>query len=340
MLRNISYIVLLCLLSISCAKETNETRVERLQIMEVPPGFPEVDHSVGNEFTIERWDLGKKLFYDPILSKDGSISCASCHDPKLSFSDNKDFSLGVNELLGTRNAPSLANVAYHPYYTREGGVPTLEQQILVPIQEHNEFNNNIILIADTLLTINEYVEMSIKAYNQEPNAFVITRALSQFERSMISGQSAYDLEYHYAIENSMSDAAIRGKQLFESNRLACSSCHGGFNFTNYAFENNGLYLDYADEGRARLTQNPDDIALFKVPSLRNITLTGPYMHDGSIETLSEVIEHYSSGGKAHVHKSDLIQPLNLTSIEKSDLITFLESLTDQYFITNNNLSDD
>ena len=184
--------------------------------MEVPPGFPEVDHSVGNEFTIERWDLGKKLFYDPILSKDGSISCASCHDPKLSFSDNKDFSLGVNELLGTRNAPSLANVAYHPYYTREGGVPTLEQQILVPIQEHNEFNNNIILIADTLLTINEYVEMSIKAYNQEPNAFVITRALSQFERSLISGQSAYDLEYHYAIENSMSDAAMRGKQLFES----------------------------------------------------------------------------------------------------------------------------
>jgi cytochrome c peroxidase len=99
-------------------------------------------------------------------------------------------------------------------------------------------------------------------------------------------------------------------------------------------------LDYADEGRARLTQNPNDIALFKVPSLRNIALTGPYMHDGSIETLSEVIEHYSSGGKAHVHKSDLIQPLNLTSIEKSDLITFLESLTDQYFITNNNLSDD
>lgn len=308
--------------------------------MEAPPGFPEVEHPTGNEFTIERWELGKKLFYDPILSKDGSISCASCHDPKLAFSDNKNVSIGAGGLLGTRNAPSLTNVAYHPYYTREGGLPTLEMQILVPIQEHNEFNNNIILIADTLNTISNYVNMSNNAYNRAPDAFVITRALSQFERSMISGQSAYDLEYNYGIDGQMSASAMRGKVLFESSRTACSSCHNGFNFTNYDFENNGLYLDYADEGRARLTQNSNDIALFKVPSLRNVALTGPYMHDGSIATLSEVIEHYNTGGKPHIHKSELVQPLNLTNNEKSDLISFLESLTDNKFITNNNLSND
>ena len=126
----------------SCTKENDNTEVAKLDIMEIPVGFPSIVHPQGNEYSQERWDLGKKLFYDPILSRDGMVSCASCHDPALSFADNQVVSLGSDGLLGTRNAPSLANVAYHPYYTREGGIPTLEMQILVPIQEHNEFNNN------------------------------------------------------------------------------------------------------------------------------------------------------------------------------------------------------
>lgn len=327
-------------MAISCAKESESTEIANLQIMEIPLGFPEIEHPEGNEYTPERWELGKRLFYDPILSKDGSISCASCHDPSLAFSDNQSVSIGSGGLLGTRNSPSLANVAYHPYYTREGGLPTLEMQILVPIQEHNEFNNNIVLIADTLSKIPSYVQMAKAAYDREPGAFVITRALSQFERSMISGQSIYDLEYNYDIKGSMSDAALRGKELFDSERMSCSTCHSGFNFTNYSFENNGLYDEYPDNGRERLTQDPNDKALFKIPSLRNVEITGPYMHDGSMETLAEVIEHYNTGGSGHINKSELVQPLNLTENEKSDLLAFLKSLTDQNFISNTNLSNE
>ena len=324
----------------SCAKEKESTEIAILQIMEVPKGFPEIEHPEGNEFTTERWVLGKQLFYDPILSKDGSISCASCHDPSLAFSDNKSVSIGSGGLLGTRNAPSLANVAYHPYFTREGGLPTLEMQILVPIQEHDEFNNNIVLIADTLGKIPAYVEMAKLAYDREPDAFVITRALSQFERSMVSGQSAYDVEYNYGIDGSMSERAARGKILFESERPSCATCHSGFNFTNYSFQNNGLYDEYPDNGRERLTQDPNDKALFKVPSLRNVEVTGPYMHDGSITTLSEVIEHYNTGGSNHLNKNSLIKPLGLTEDDKTDLLAFLESLTDQKFISNKNLSNE
>lgn len=308
--------------------------------MEVPKGFPEVEHPEGNEYTRQRWELGKMLFYDPILSKDGKVSCASCHDPTLAFSDSEKVSRGSGDLLGTRNAPSLANIAYHPYFTREGGVPTLEMQILVPIQEHNEFNNNIVLIADTLAKIETYVQMAKLAYDQTPNAFVITRALSQFERSLVSGQSQYDLEFSYGIEGLMTAAALRGKALFESDKTSCSSCHTGFNFTTYSFENNGLYKEYDDNGRERLTQNPNDKGLFKVPSLRNVGITGPYMHDGSLKSLEEVIEHYNLGGKNHINQSALTRPLNLTAQEKSDLVSFLHSLTDQNFITNKDLAND
>lgn len=315
-------------------------QVQALDIMEIPAGFPDVTHPEGNEYSYERWELGKRLFYDPIMSKDGLVSCASCHDPKLAFSDREDVSKGSGGLLGTRNSPSLANVAYHPYYTREGGIPTLEMQILVPIQEHNEFNNNILLIADTLANIPSYVEMAKAAYDQEPNAFVITRALSLFERSLISGQSSYDLEYNYNIHGSMSASALRGQALFESDRTSCSTCHSGFNFTNYTFENNGLYEVYEDNGRERLTQDPDDRALFKVPSLRNVEVTGPYMHDGSISSLSDVVDHYNNGGRDHTHKSELIRPLQLTNEEKTDIVEFLHALTDQKFITNEIFSNE
>lgn len=308
--------------------------------MESPEGFPEVVHPEGNEFNLNRWELGKKLFYDPILSRDGKISCASCHAATYAFSDTKSVSTGSGESLGTRNAPSLANVAFHPYYTREGGIPTLEMQILVPIQEHNEFNNNIVLIADTLAKIETYVTMSNLAYDQDPNPFVITRALSQFERSLISGQSPYDFEFNYDIGGYMTESALRGLALFESNETSCSTCHSGFNFTNYAFENNGLYQQYEDNGRERLTQNPNDKALFKVPSLRNVGLTAPYMHDGRMESLMDVVEHYNSGGNGHTNQSKLIKPLNLTDQDKSDLVAFLHSLTDEYFVSNKNFSNE
>lgn len=336
---SIWHIALLCFLAFSCTEEADEQSIIDLSLMEVPPMFPSIDHPEGNEYTNERWSLGKKLFFDPILSKDGKVSCASCHEPSLAFSDKEDVSLGSDGIPGTRNAPTLANVAYHPYFTREGGVPTLEMQILVPIQEHDEFNNNIVIIADSLSKIEAYVSMALEAYDQEPNPFVITRALAQFERSLISGQSSYDLQYNYGYSGSMSVSAKRGKLLFESERTACSSCHSGFNFTNYSFQNNGLYEEYADPGRSRFTQKEEDVALFKVPTLRNIEVTAPYMHDGSIQTLEEVIEHYDSGGAGHKNKSESIKPINLSNSEKEDLLAFLKSLTDEKFINNKNFQE-
>jgi len=302
--------------------------------MEIPAGFPSIDFPEDNAFTQARWELGKKLFYDPVMSVDGTISCASCHNPALAFSDHVAVSLGVEHRSGTRNAPSLANVAYHPYLLREGGVPTLEMQVLVPIQEHNEFDFNIVLLADQLNTDSSYVKMAIAAYNKAPDPFVITRALACFERSLLSGNSPYDQYTQNNNTAAMSDAQIRGMNLFFSTRTNCSVCHSGFNFTNYAFENNGLYIQYADEGRMRLTLKEEDRALFKVPGLRNIEMTAPYMHDGSIQTLTQVIDHYVSGGQDHPHKNIILKPLDLTTSEQMDLIEFLKALTDDTFLSN------
>jgi len=328
------YLLLLVFLTVSCRDEGEIEPLYLPDLMEVPRGFPEVEEPKGNEFTKARWELGKKLFFDPILSADSSISCNSCHHPQLAFSDNRAFSEGIQKRLGTRNSPTLANVAYHPYFTREGGVPTLEMQILVPIQEHDEFDFNILLIAERLQQNAEYVAMAQIAYNREPDAFVITRSLACFERSLLSGNSQYDQFLQYDKTDALTDLEKRGMELFFSSRTNCSECHSGFNFTNYAFENNGLYEDYEDEGRFRLTSNEADRALFKVPSLRNIALTAPYMHDGSLQTLEEVIEHYQSGGENHPHKNDLLKPLDLTETEQVAIVAFLHSLTDESFVQN------
>ena len=316
---------------VACDKEIIEHPLDTL--LEVPAGFPVPVFPEDNQLTEERWTLGRRLFYDPILSRDGSLSCASCHLAAHAFSDVKRVSEGIEQRLGGRNAPTLANVAYHPYYTREGGVPTLEMQILVPIQEHAEFDFNILLIVDRMLNDSTYVEQSLKAYNRTPDPFVITRAIATFERSLISGASRYD-KFINGDLSALSMEERQGMTLFFSDRLSCTTCHSGFNFTNYSFENNGLYVEYADPGRFRLTGDTIDEALFKVPTLRNIEVTAPYMHDGSIFSLEEVVEHYNSGGNNHMHKSQLVKPLQLTTAEKEELVAFLKSLTDYDFLTN------
>jgi cytochrome c peroxidase len=329
-------ILILISLFLSCRQEEVPEPVSYPALMEIPEGFPEVSFPADNAFTKARWELGKKLFYDPVMSVDSSISCASCHRPELAFSDAVAFSPGVENRAGTRNVPPLSNVAYHPYFTREGGVPSLEMQILVPIQEHNEFDFNIVLLGERLNRDSSYVRLARVAYDRDPDPFVIVRALATFERSLLSGDSPYDRYVNDKDPSAMSDAALRGMDLFFSERINCSACHGDFNFTNYSFENNGLYEDYEDEGRFRLTGKETDRARFKVPSLRNVEWTAPYMHDGSLNILEEVVEHYNSGGKDHPQKSGLIRPLGLTEAEKEDLIRFLQSLSDQTFIQNPN----
>lgn len=290
-----------------------------------------------NQFSLERWELGKKLFFDPILSIDSSLSCASCHKPELAFSDNRALSPGVFNRAGVRNAPSLSNVGYHPYFLREGGVPTLEMQVLVPIQEENEFNHNIVDISAQLQCIPQYVEMSQKAYNRNPDPFVITRALATFERTLISGNSPFDKFKYQGNKDALSKEQLLGMKLFFSEKTNCSKCHSGFNFSNYSFENNGIDTVYADIGRMRFSHKEKDRSLFKVPSLRNIERTAPYMHNGKFTSLEEVIEHYNEGGKHYSQKSHLIKPLNLSENQKQNLLAFLKSLTDDEFVKNKHL---
>lgn len=329
----IAILFLLILLSGSCVKERdNKVPGKEVSLTKAPAGFPEIPFPEENPFTLAKWELGKKLFYDKVLSVDYSTSCGSCHPVASAFSDVLPTSIGAGGLMGRRNSPTLANVAYQPYFTREGGVPTLEKQILIPIQEHDEFNFNIVEIAKRLNELPEYVQMSREVFDRAPDPYVITRSIATFERTIVSGNSSYDKYLQFGDTTRFGTAAQRGMELFFSDRANCGNCHNGLNLTNYSFENNGLYRQYADPGRQRLTNNETDRALFKVPTLRNIALTAPYMHDGSIQTLDAVIAHYNSGGKNHPHKSSLVKPLGLSQQEQSDLLAFLHSLTDNDFV--------
>jgi len=326
-----SLFVLIPLFWVACKKDAPIQKQEiGLAFIAIPEGFPPIDFPADNAFTKERWLLGKALFYEKQLSLDSSVSCASCHSQQFGFSDNVALSKGFKQRLGNRNSPSIINIAYHPYFTREGGVPTLEMQVLVPIQEHNEFNNNILDFAKRLSSNQKLQDLSYLAYNRPLDFYVIPRALATFERSLISGNSKYDQYKKGTL--SLSDEEQKGMNLFFSDRTNCSDCHSGFNFTNYQFENNGLYETYNDPGRKRLTGLDSDLAKFKVPSLRNIEVTAPYMYDGSLPDLEAVLNHYNSGGKQHPNKSEKIQNLQLNQDEKKQIIAFLKTLTDVSFL--------
>ena len=332
------FLVMVFLLS-SCRKEQPPDSWFLQAPDRLPEGFPAIVYPEGNAFSADRFQLGKALFYDKRLSRNNTVSCGSCHSIDHAFADNRAVSPGDLGATGSLNAPSLANVAWFPYYTIAGGVSTLEMQVLVPIQEHSEFNSNMLAIVENLKDDPFYSEMSMRAYDRAFDPYVITRALANFERTIVSGDAPFDEYFFRNREQAISHAAKRGYDLFRSAKTNCSSCHSGFNFTNYAFENNGLTMNYSNQGRRRITNLPEDEATFKVPGLRNVALTAPYMHDGSINTLKEVIEHYNSGGVNHPSKSKLIRPLKLTQKEKEDLRAFLESLTDYRFIRNKNLQE-
>lgn len=296
--------------------------------------LPEVKYPKNNASTALRVRLGKRLFYDPILSIDSTVSCANCHQQRFAFADSTPVSFGVAGRAGVQNAPSLANVAYAPYVTRAGGVPTLEMQVLVPLQEKHELSFNIVLAAERLQKDSLYRAWSEAAYQRSPDPFVITRALAAFERTLLSNNSAFDRYYYKKEKRALSSLAQKGFALFMSEKTQCSTCHPAPHFTNFAFENNGLYEVYADSGRMRLTNLEADRALFKVPSLRNIAQTAPYMHDGSLANLEAVIEHYDKGGQNNPQKNTKIQALNLSRQEKRALKFFLEALTDSMFLNN------
>lgn len=271
--------------------------------------------------------LGKELFHDPILSSDNQISCATCHESVQAFTDGQRFSKGVDGRIGKRNSPTLINTAYLKHLNWDGGTNTIETQMLVPINDPNELNSSIPEIVNKLSQNDHYVDRFNQVWKDSISAYTITRSIGAFVRSLRSFNSKYDkhLEGQYEYTN---EEAI-GEALFFSSRLKCGQCHTSPLFTNQEFLNNGLVTSPADSGRARITYKKEDLERFKVPTLRNIELTAPYMHDGRFQSLEEVVTHYLNGGQSSLNKSDLIQGFPLSPFEEKALISFLKCLTDE-----------
>jgi cytochrome c peroxidase len=332
--------------------------------------FPIPDLPCDNPLIKERVDLGAKLFHDPALSRDGSISCASCHQIKAAFSDTRRYSLGVDNRVGTRQAMPLFNLAWKSSFFWDGRAPSLRAQALFPIQDHAEMDQSLTNLVTKLISLpssapkHETRSISLSSLGGEGRGEETTRdypalftvafgspeitagkiglALEQFVLTLTSFDSKFDRAMKG--EGELSDEEKHGFELFMTeydprlNQFGadCFHCHGGSLFQSQTFANNGLDAECADEGRAKITGKPGDKGKFATPSLRNVALTAPYMHDGRFKTLKEVVDHYSTG----VKRSPTLDPniakhpdggLHLSEKDKSALVAFLKTLTDSRF---------
>lgn len=312
--------------------------------------FPTPDLPTDNKLTVAGVQLGRMLFYEPLLSKDGSQACADCHKQQDAFSDIRQFSVGVAGLPGKRQAMAVMNLAWHQNgLFWDGRAPKVRDQALKPIQDPLEMNETLPSVVAKLSATKKYTDQFIRAFG---DAAVTSErmglALEQFMLTMVSSNSKYD--QHLRGAATLTAAEERGRVLFftefdpfgSAKGAECFHCHGGHNFTNDEFMNNGLDTDASmtDEGRKKVTNDPADRGRFKVPSLRNIALTPPYMHDGRFATLESVIDHYDHGVKNSATIEFILQynlqpgGLQMTAQAKSDLIAFLKTLTDADFLGN------
>ncbi|MEM6628361.1 MAG: cytochrome c peroxidase [Bacteroidota bacterium] len=304
--------------------------------IDLPDHFPSLEFFIpeDNPLTNSKVELGKKLFFDANLSSDGTISCASCHKPELAFTDGRSLSIGVQGRLGKRNAPSLANAVFGQSFFWHGSIPTLEQQAIFPLEDPNEMDNNFTEIIRRVNGDSAYQLAFTQVFGSEATPAFVTDALASFQRALLSYESPYD-KFLQGDSSALTPSQHRGLTLFNGETAECFHCHNpSYNFTDESFRNNGLYEVYSDPGRWEVTGLESDKGKFKVPTLRNISLTAPYMHDGSLPDLEAVLDHYMSGGKAHPNKSGEIRRFVLSEGQKQDLLNFLESLTDPSFINN------
>jgi cytochrome c peroxidase len=299
-------------------------------------GLPAIPFPPGSPAMEAAFELGRKLFYDRTLSIDGSVACSSCHNPRYGFSDNRPLPEGVGGRKGKRNTPTIFNVAFGKILFLDGRVDTLEAQADGPLQGVNEMAHTPAAIEARLRDNSIYRNMFERAYGPGPVTYRnVAKALASFQRHVVSGNSLYDKYAYGGNRRALSQAAVRGLALFSSSRTNCSVCHQLGRefalFTDGQFHNIGVGADargvLADLGRYNVTKAEADKGSFKTPTLRSITQTRPYMHDGSLNSLTEVVEYYDRGGRPNPHLSRLIRPLNLSAQDKIDLIAFLESLT-------------
>lgn len=318
--------------------------------LDIPSNLPPMPVPADNPTTVQGVELGRRLFYDPILSVDSTISCGSCHLQEYAFSDGgKRFSEGVNGLLGDMNSMAIINVGWAPEHFWDGREPGLEAQAVQPVQNPVEMAADW---NDILIRLNQHPDYLTRFESVfgkgEITLDKTVKAIAQFERTLISANSPYD-KFQRGEDVSASEfgqAEFNGQQLFFTETGDCFHCHNVDLLTNNDYHNNGIDSVFGggNEGRFKVTGNPADLGKFKAPTLRNVALTAPYMHDGRFATLEEVIDHYD----ANIRDSDYLDPLLekqrgncpdplllcLTDQQKSDLIAFLHALTDTSFIHN------
>ena len=264
-----------------------------------------------NPITAERVARGRELFFDTRLSRDRTIACASCHDPERAFSDGRPVAIGVFNRVGTRSAPALINRGYGRAFFWDGRAATLEEQVLQPIQDPNEMDM-------TLPEVSARVGMPVDE---------VSRSLASFVRSLLSGDSPFD-RFINGDRAALTTEQQAGLQVFRG-KANCTACHVGPTFTDERFHNTGVALregQLLDEGRFGVTRRSEDRGAFKTPTLREIARTAPYMHDGSLVTLREVVDYYDRGGNSNPGLDAELRPLNLTASDKDALIGFLQSL--------------
>lgn len=336
------YIFFLALLVIitSCSEKSGTSPVEDDEKALAPSHFPPVPFPDDNKYSKEKAELGRYLFYDPILSPDGSIaSCSHCKVQQKGFANNYDLSSGYKKQLTDRNIMPMINIAYKTAFLWDGGVSSIEDDAYHTI-------NSFILGEDTNGVNNRlkghdfYPDMFKKAFGDDavPSTFLASQAISTFLRTLISGNSKYD-QYIRGNKNALNESEKRGMELFFSDRTSCSVCHSGIMFTDGKYHNTGTTTHYFDRGRFNVTKDWQDKGKFLTPTLRNVEVTYPYLHDGEYWTLEELIYNYNIGGRDWFNKDTLIRPLNLSSVEKQDLINFLKSLTDTEFLNNKKFSN-
>ena len=285
---------------------------------------------VDNPPSTQKIELGRALFFDKRLSLDESIACADCHNPSFAFTDRKAVSDGINGKHSERNAPTLLNSAFLQTVMFDAHLKTLELQVIVPIQEATEMGHNMKVLIPKLRAIPEYQKAAKTLFNRDFDAWVLTRSIAAFERSLISLNSPYD-QYMKGNKRALSSEQQAGMKLFNS--LYCTTCHPAPYFTNFKAENNGFYTEgSSDKGRFRVTLDSSDIGRFKTPSLRNIALTYPYMHDGSLATIDEVIHHYAKGTRNNNRTHSSIAPFSITPLQTQQLKAFLFALTDTSYL--------
>jgi cytochrome c peroxidase len=298
-----------------------------LSFAAIPEGLATPIVPVDSPLTLERVELGRKLFFDPILSEDRTIACASCHIPEKGFSGGTAKSKGIHGLQGRRRSPSLLNRSLGTAFFWDGRAKTLEDQALKPLADPTEMGTSVELITTRLKADSTYNSLFTRAFPEEGvSAQNLARALASFQRVLLRGNSPID-RFRKGERDQASVEAAHGFWLYES-KGGCWRCHSGSNFTDEKFHNTGVSWgrEPLDLGRFEHTGEQEDRGRFKTPSLRGVELTAPYMHDGSLATLEDVIEFYDRGGVRNPNLDSAIKPLNLSSSEKKALVAFLKSL--------------